>query len=238
MDSLIYSVSPAERPDHALFPQRVLLLLPAPLHDASLTGGTRQPGAVTPPRMRRKVPVRVKPLPVTAFKHIFPVRRRGRPVHQLVRAVGAFIELVYPPFRRKEPWYGGIFIRRHVPCERDHHPHPRSLRRMPVGRVQAWGIRAEHLIAVYEANARMVGILRQHGAPFHRVPFAPPAFQLSPYKAALVLCPVTLGLRQLRVFLHCFRRPHRLWKALAQLVKGDLLVHPSFCMAATAIGDW
>ena len=237
VSGLLDGIGAAERTDHTLFFQRVLLLGGGLAADGTLARGGGQQGAVPPVGVCRQICVRVQPLAVHPAKDVLAVGGGGGPVHELVGTVAAFVKLVDAPLLREIPGDGGVFLRGHIAGQRDHDAHPGSLRRVAVGGVEAGGIAASIGEPLDEIGVGVIHILSQHGAADHVFPLAAVVPELASHKAALVLGPVTVSLRQLGILLHRFRGADGGGEAVAQSIKADSLVRPGLGITAIAIGD-
>ena len=125
--------------------------------------------------MRRQDVIRVKPCTAHLFIDELTVGRRTRPVHELVRLVGAFVKIIHAKPLRKIPRHRHIFFWGHVPCQREHKAYPRFFRRMAVGAVKHGGIRHGLFITRQELRVDAVAVQRHHGTGLHRVDLPPAA---------------------------------------------------------------
>ena len=96
---------PVEDSDRAFFFKRILHLLLRNLIRLALTGGCGKPRRIRPFRVRRQDCIRVEPFLFHFLEDEYAVLRRGRPVHQLIRLIGAFIEKVDAQHLRQIPGY-------------------------------------------------------------------------------------------------------------------------------------
>ncbi|OFA24669.1 hypothetical protein BW28_06015 [Clostridioides difficile] len=89
-----------EHTDDAVLFQRVRLFLVADALCLALPGGCGQSRRVRPFGMRREDVIGIQPVSVRHEIQVFSVRRRTRPVHHLVRKIGAFVKHVDAQFLR------------------------------------------------------------------------------------------------------------------------------------------
>ena len=123
--------------------QRVLHLLLCSGIRLALPGGGWKPCGICPFRMFTEYCIWVKPRSVRLLIHEGTVGRRGRPVHQLIRLIGAFVKIVNTQHLSKIAGDRHKFLRGHIPGQREHQPDTWIFFRAAVGGVQHRGIGTE-----------------------------------------------------------------------------------------------
>ena len=229
--------SPVEKPDHAGFSQRILGLLPAGAPGGAFPAAGRQPGRVPPFGVLLQHFVRVQPGLFDLPEQIFPVHRRARPVHQLVRQIGAFVEVFDAQRLCRVPGQGRVFIRVHVPGQREDDPDPRVLRRVAVGAVDQRAPGDPFGKGLQRVPVVPVPVQADHAPAFDAVRRSPPAAQRSADESPVVLRLVPLSLAHPGVFLGAFRRPDGVLQLFLQLCIGDFFVDPFLRLPAGPVGD-
>ena len=116
---------PVEDPDCAFFFKRILHLLLRDLIRLALTRGCGKPRRIRPFRVRRQDRIRVEPFLFHFFEDKYAVLRRRRPVHQLIRPIGAFIEKVNAQHLRQIPGYCHELLRGDIPQQREYQSYAR-----------------------------------------------------------------------------------------------------------------
>ena len=235
-DRLADAVAPAERADDACFRAGILRLFPGSAGYA-LPGGSRQLCQVVPFRVRLKDRVRIQPGAFVAFEHELPVGGSGRPVHQLMRHVGAFVDIIDADILREIPGHGVVLLRADVAGQREAQPDAGILRRMAVRGVKETPVQRGRAVVRDERFRHLVAVQDYHGAAFHMVALAASAPKRAAHKAAFVLDPVADGLGGLRVFLGGLAGADRRFQPPAQIIEGRGLVDPFDGVIAVADDD-
>ena len=223
----------AKRSDDTILGQRVLLFFASLLRGGSFGRGSREFGTVLPIGVSREKHIGVKPCAVIFLADILPVRRAGRPVHQLVNLEGTGINLLHADAIGKITGDGVIFVRGHIPCQRNEDSRPWCLRHMTVSGVDDGKIAGIEFIE--ELRLQLVAINGYHGAALHIGLLAADSFELACQETALVLDRILLVLLHLPILLdgfgspdwclepffkftcgHFFRMPHRRLAAVSE----------------------
>ena len=136
-------IGAVEQAHHALFGQRILHLLLCGGIRFALPGRGGQPGGVSPFRVLCEDRIGIEPAAVRLLIHKGAVSRRGRPVHQLIGLVGAFVKIVDAQHLSEIAGHRHKFLRGHIPGQREHQPDTWIFFRAAVGGVQHRGIGTE-----------------------------------------------------------------------------------------------
>ncbi len=179
----------------------------------------------------------VKPAAVRLFIHKGAVSRRGRPVHQLIGLVGAFVKIVDAQHLSEVAGYRHKLFRCHIPGQREHQPDTGIFLRAAVGGVQCGCIRADCFVIIKESFINAVAVKRRHRAALHGIDLSSAALQHASHKAAVVFGGVTLGAAHLRIFLSGLGGADGHFEPFLQIVKPYGLVYPSLCLPVVAVGD-
>ena len=181
--------------------------------------------------------VGVEPAAVRLLIHKGAVSRRGRPVHQLIGLVGAFVKIVDAQHLSQIAGHRHKFLRGYIPGQREHQPDAGIFFRAAVSGVQCGGIGAEGLIVIQKSGVDAVAVKRHHRAAFHGIDLAPAALQHARHKAAVVFGGVTLGAAHLRIFLGGLGGADGHFEPFLQIIKPYGLVDPSLCLPVVSVGD-
>ena len=230
-------IGAVEQTHHALFGQRVLHLLLCGGICLALPGRGGQSCGVSPFRVLCEDCIGIEPATVRLLIHKGAVGRGGRPVHQLIGLVGAFVKIVDAQHLSEIAGHRHKFLRGHIPGQREHQPDAGIFFRAAVSGVQCGGIRAERFIVIQKSGVDAVAVKRHHRAAFHGIDLAPAALQHARNKAAVVFGSVTLGAAHLRIFLGGLGGADRHSEPFFQIVKPYGLVDPSLCLPVVAVGD-
>ena len=220
--TLLRGKRPAESPDSAVLGKRVLLLLALAFYIRLFRGRCGQAGAVLPIWMSGQICVRVEPVPVIAAADVFAIGGNGRPVHELVDFKGTRVDHLHANLIREVPGDGIVFLRSHVPGQRNQNPCPRRVRQVRVCGVHDGEVTPQELVFFKERRVQLVAVQRDHGSA-HHIGFLPPeAFQRSGEEPAPVLDGVLFTLLHLVVLSRSLRRPYRRFQLTPQFFN----VHP------------
>ena len=205
-------IGTAECSHDAFLLKRILLFLHLMVGGLALLWCSRKKGTVLPIRMCCQHGIRVKPVTLNHFTKVLPVGRTGRPVHQLMGRKRTRIQHVNKSVVRSIISCHGIeLIRRHVTGDRDHHSGSRICRGMAVGGIDASLVMDIAVNPCKELCQNAVQVIYQHGSAHHLVCLSAVITKMPCNKTAFVLDIVPLSLRQLRIFLCCFRCADRLF---------------------------
>ena len=188
--------------------------------------------------MCREIYIGIEPFALGGFADELTVCRSSRPIHELARFVGAFIELVDAPIGGEVSGKSHVLIRGDVPCERDDDAAARLFGCMSVGGIKTGCVPTLRGETVDETDLGVVCVHREHGATYHGLTLAAVAFEVAADKASLVLGAVTVILLEFRIFLHGFGGTDGGFKSFAQVFPCGSFVRPGFGITAIAVRDW
>ena len=155
-------IGAVEQTHHTFFGQRVLHLLLCGGIRLALPGRGGQSCGIRPFRVFCENRIGIEPAAVRLLIHKGAVGRNGRPVHQLIGLVGAFVKIVDAQHLSKIAGYRHKFLRGHIPGQREHQTDAGIFLRTAVGGVQCGGIGAEGLIAFQKSGVDAVAVKRNH----------------------------------------------------------------------------
>ena len=125
-----------EQANDAFLRQRVLHLLLSHSIGLAFPGGCGKPSWIIPLRMSREHIIRIEPFAVCFLVHEHTVLRRGRPVHQLIRLIGALVKVVNAKHLGNIAGNSNEFFWRNIPRQRKYQPDARIVRCAAVSGIQ------------------------------------------------------------------------------------------------------
>ena len=187
--------------------------------------------------MSRKDLLGIEPASVRLFIDVGAVLRSARPVHQLIRLIGTFVEEVNAEGLCHIPGDRHKLLRRHISGAREDKTDTRSVLRAAVRGVQHGGIDRILFVIFKEVLVDPVTVESYHRTEIDGIDLSASAFQRTGNKAAVILCGIALRLTHFCVLLSGLGSTDGDLEPLLQSIKGRGLVDPFFCLTVAAVGN-
>ena len=178
-------VRTTERSHNSFLGQRIGLSFALPFHRFLFARRSWQGAAVLPVRMRCQKHIGIEPATLIFAADVLPVRRTGRPVHQLIDLEGTEINHIHADLVRKITGDGIVFVRCDIPCQGYEDSRPWGFRGMAVGCVDDGAMLKSE--GIETARLQSVMIQSNHGAADDLSCFPARPFQRSRKESAFVL---------------------------------------------------
>ena len=181
----LYGVRTTERSYNSFLGQRIGLSFALPFHRFLFARRSWQGAAVLPVRMRCQKHIGIEPVALIFAADVLPVRRTGRPIHQLIDLEGTKVNRIHSNPICKIAGDGIVLIRGDIPRQRHKDSRPWGFRDMAVSCVDNGAmLKSEGLET---ARLQSVMIQRNHGAADDLSCFPARPFQRSRKESAFVL---------------------------------------------------